>query len=90
MSEGVCSPCLLRIFERMGDLLEIGIAVPSIGQLLTQVFTGGTEICLKVTESQVERLFALIAHQGKEGRAELILTLQAMAKVLILTITIHN
>ena len=55
--------------------------MPAIGELLAEVFTGGTEICLKVTEAQVERLFLLIAHHGDEGRAELILTLQAMAKV---------
>ena len=65
----------------MSDLLEIGIAVPSIGELLTEVFTGGTEICLKVTEAQVERLFTIISNEGEQGRAELILTLQAMAKV---------
>ena len=65
----------------MDDLLEVDIAVPSIGELLTEAFTGGTEMCLKVSETQVERLFNLIAHHGEEGRPELILTLQAMAKV---------
>lgn len=65
----------------MEDLLEINIAAPSIGELLTEVFTGGTEICLKVTEEQVERLFNLISTGGEGGRAELILALQAMAKV---------
>ena len=65
----------------MEDLLDVDVAVTAVGELLSEVFTGGKEICLKVTEAQVERLFSLIAQKGEEGRAELILALQAMAKV---------
>ena len=72
----------------MEDLLDVDIAVPALGELLSEVFIGGIEICLKVSEAQVERLFSLIAQKGEEGRAELILALQAMAKVYALPIHI--
>lgn len=65
----------------MNDLLEIEVAVPYMAEVLTEVFTGGPEINLKVREDQVERLFQLIATGSEDGRAELIITLQAMAKV---------
>ena len=64
----------------MNDLLEIEVAVPYMAEVLTEVFTGGPQINLKVREDQVERLFHLVAG-GEEGQAELIITLQAMAKV---------
>ena len=74
----------------MNDLLEIDVAVPYMAEVLTEVFTGGPEISLKVREDQVERLFHLVATGGEEGRAELIITLQAMAKVCRLEITVGH
>ena len=66
----------------MNDLLEIDLAIPYIAEVLTEVFTGGPELCLKVREEQVEKLFQMVTSLGEdEGRAELILTLQAIAKV---------
>ena len=65
----------------MEVLLDVDIAVSALGELLSEVFTEGTEICLKVTEAQVERLFSLIVQKGENGRKEFILALQAMAKV---------
>ncbi len=65
----------------MSDLLEIEVAVPYMAEVLQEVFTGGPEICLKVTEDQVERVFQLVVTGGEEGRAELIGIIQAMAKV---------
>ena len=62
------------------------MAVPCMAEVLTEVFTGGPEISLKVREEQVERLFHLVATGGNEGWAELINTLQAMAKVCVLEI----
>ncbi len=69
----------------MDDLLEIEVAVPYMAEVLTEVFNGGLEICLKVREEQVERVFQLVVTGGKEGRAELIGILQAMARVCITT-----
>ena len=68
----------------MFDLLEIEVAVPYMAEVLAEVFTGGPEICLDVKEEQVERLFQMVSasgEEGVEGQAELITTLQAMAKV---------
>ena len=71
-----------RLYDRMNDLLEIDLAIPYIAEVLTEVFTGGPELCLKVREEQVEKLFQMVTSLGEdEGRAELILTLQAIAKV---------
>ena len=70
----------------MNDLLEIEVAVPYMAEVLTEVFLGGPEISLKVREDQVERLFHLGTTGSKEGWAELIITLQAMAKVCVLEI----
>ncbi len=68
----------------MTDILEIEVAVPYMAEVLTEVFSGGPEICLKVREEQVERVFQLVATGGEEGRAELIGILQAMSKVYVI------
>ena len=65
----------------MNDLLEISVAVEYMAEMLTEVFTGGPEICLKVKEEQVQRIFSIIALVEDFGSYELINTLQAMAKV---------
>ena len=65
----------------MNDLLEISVAVEYMAEMLTEVFTGGPEICLKVKEEQVQRIFSIIASVEDFGSYELINTLQAMAKV---------
>lgn len=68
----------------MDDLLKIDVAIPYIADVLTEVFTGGPELCLKVREEQVGKLFQMVASLGeKEGRSELITTLQAISKVMI-------
>ena len=73
-----------RLYDRMDDLLKIDVAIPYIADLLTEVFTGGPELCLKVREEQVEKLFQMVASLGeKKGRTELIVTLQAISKVII-------
>ena len=73
-----------RLYDRMDDLLKIDVAIPYIADLLTEVFTGGPELCLKVREEQVGKLFQMVASLGeKEGRTELIMTLQAISKVII-------
>ncbi len=74
----------------MDDLLEIEVAVPYMAEVLAEVFTGGPEICLKVREDQVERVFQLMVNSGEEGRAEHIGVLLAMAKVVTIIYTGHN
>ena len=66
----------------MGDLLEVDIGIASMAEVIAEIFTGGHELCLKVREDQVARVFSLVA-QGElpEGRPELLNALQAMAKV---------
>ena len=67
----------------MDDLLEIDVAISYIADVLTVVFTGGPELCLKVREDQVEKLFEMVTSlREMEERAQLILTLQAIAKVI--------
>ena len=70
-----------RLYDRMNDLLKISVAVEYLAEMLTEVFTGGPEICLKVKEEQVQQIFNIIA-SGEDLRSyEFINTLQAMAKV---------
>ena len=72
-----------RLYDRMDDLLEIDVAISYIADVLTVVFTGGPELCLKVREDQVEKLFEMVTSlREMEERAQLILTLQAIAKVI--------
>ena len=71
----------IRLYDRMDDLLEVELAVPHMAEMLAEVFTGGLELCLKVKEEQIERLFQLISRPDKDGIPELVFTLQAMAKV---------
>ena len=51
-----------------------------MAEVLTEVFTGGPEIALRVKEEQVERIFQLVSARGS-GQVELMETLQSMAKV---------
>ena len=57
--------------------------------VLTEVFTGGPEICLRVKEEQVERLFYFIS-EGGEGSADLLQTLQSMVKVSDVAVSVHK
>ena len=71
-----------RLYNCMDDLLEINLAVPYIAEVLTEVFTGGPELCMKVREEQVEKLFQMVVcAREEEERVKLIMTLQAIAKV---------
>ena len=69
----------------MSELLETEVAVPFMAEVLSEVFTGGPEICLKVREDQVERMFQILAQGKGDGQTEIIMTLQAIAKVSIVT-----
>ena len=52
-----------------------------MAQMLTELFVNGAELCLQVREDQVEKIFRIIARCGAEGQVELLITLQAIAKV---------
>ena len=66
----------------MEDLLEVEVGIANMADVLAEVFTGGPDLCLKVREDQVARVFSLIAQEDlPEGRPELLQALQSMAKV---------
>ena len=71
-----------RLYAFMGDLLEVDIGTAAMAEVIGEIFTGGHELCLKVREDQVARVFSLVAQEElPEGRPELLNALQAMAKV---------
>ena len=49
--------------------------------ILFQVFTGGTEICLRVKETQINHIFDLIVKSESSGRPEWLEMLRAIVKV---------
>ena len=51
-----------------------------MAMVLTEVFTGGPEIALRVKEEQVERIFHLVI-EGGPAVPDLLHTLQSMVKV---------
>jgi len=81
----------------MDDLLEVSYATSEMAELLTevstywtalsikltliQVFTGGKEICLRIRETQIDRIFKLIVKSECSGRPQLLEMLQAIVKV---------
>ena len=66
----------------MEDLLDVEVGVASMADMLTEMFTGGAQLCLKVREDQVARVFSIIAQEElPEGIPELLQVLQAMATV---------
>ena len=73
---------IFRLYAFMGDLLEVDIGIAAMAEVIAETFTGGHELCLKVREDQVARVFSLVAQEElPEGRPELLHALQAMAKV---------
>ena len=56
------------------------VVVPYVAVVLTEVFTGGPEIALRVKEEQVERIFHLVS-EGGGASPDLLHTLQSMVKV---------
>lgn len=69
----------------MDELLQIEVAVSHMAELLTEVFTGGPELCLKVKEEQIEQVFEKITKTTRtnpECVPELTTILQAIAKVI--------
>ncbi|XP_019861438.1 PREDICTED: uncharacterized protein LOC100634093 isoform X2 [Amphimedon queenslandica] len=74
-----------RIFNRLDDLLEMKIPVTtlsSLADLITEVFTGGPELILKVTEYHVDRIFdIIITCDEPTAQAQFMVTLEAIVKI---------
>lgn len=69
-----------RLYDFMGDLLDVKVGIASMAAVLAEIFTGGSEVCLKLREDQVARVFSLVVEEN-EGRLALLSALQTMAKV---------
>ena len=65
----------------MEDLLDVDIGIASMAGVIAEIFTGKPELCLKLKERHVARIFSLVAQPELSGRSELLYALQAMAKV---------
>ena len=66
----------------MNDLLEVDIGIASMADIIAEIFTGAPELCLKVREDQIAKIFTLIAQKElPQGRPELLYALQVMVKV---------
>ena len=66
----------------MDDLLNVVIGVASMAEVVAEIFTGRPELCLKVREDMIAKVFTLITQKELlQGRPELLYALQAMAKV---------
>ncbi|XP_019849736.1 PREDICTED: inositol 1,4,5-trisphosphate receptor type 1-like isoform X1 [Amphimedon queenslandica] len=82
-----------RLFNRIEDLLSVKIpeALADLADLLTEMFTGGAELALRVMESHVDRIFEIIVDcQNGTVQAHFMITLEAMAKIEELDINIKS
>ncbi|XP_019851941.1 PREDICTED: inositol 1,4,5-trisphosphate receptor type 3-like [Amphimedon queenslandica] len=74
-----------RLFNRIDDLLDITVPVPvlsDLADLITEVFTGGPELILKVTEDHIEKIFGIMKDsENCNVQAQFMVTLEAMAKI---------
>ena len=70
-----------RLFDFMEDLLGVDIGIAIMAEVIAEIFTGKPELCLKLKEHHVARIFLLVAQPELPGRPELLHALQAMAKV---------
>lgn len=70
-----------RLFDFMDDLLAVDIGIASMAGVIAEIFTGEPELCFKLKEGHVARIFMLVAESELPGRPELLYALQAMAKV---------
>ena len=74
--------CMYRLYDSMEDLLEVDIEIAAMAEVIAEIFTGQYELCLKVREDQLARIFSLVAQRDLlEGRPELLNALKAMVKV---------
>ena len=66
----------------MDELLDVNIGVGSMAALVAEIFIGRPELCLKVREDQIAKIFTRISQkEQQDGRPQLLYVLQVMAKV---------
>ena len=66
----------------MDELLDVNIGVGSMAALVAEIFIGRPELCLKVREDQIAKIFTRISQkEQQDGRPQLLYILQVMAKV---------
>ena len=66
----------------MDDLLDINIGITGMAEVLAEIFIGRPELCLKVREDQIAKVFTLIVKKDQQdSRPALLFALQSMAKV---------
>ena len=66
----------------MDDLLDVDIGIASMAEVVAEIFIGRPELCIKVREDQIAKIFSRITqNELQEGRPELLYVLQIMAKV---------
>jgi inositol 1,4,5-triphosphate receptor type 1 len=74
-----------RLFNRFDDLFEIKfptLSLAALADLMTEVFTGGPELILRVTESHIETIFEMIVHSNDTSiQAHFMMALEAIAKI---------
>ena len=66
----------------MDNLLDVDIGIASMAAVVAEIFIGRPELCIKVREDQIAKIFSRITqNELHEGRPELLYVLQIMAKV---------
>ena len=71
-----------RLYDVMDELLDVNIGIASMAALVAEIFIGRPELCLKVREDQIAKVFTRIAQKElHDGHPELLYILQTMAKV---------
>jgi inositol 1,4,5-triphosphate receptor type 1 len=74
----------IRLFNRIDLLLSFKvptIALANLADLLTEIFTGGYEIVLKVKESHINRIFEIVINcPNLHVQAQFMMTLEAITR----------
>ncbi|XP_019849951.1 PREDICTED: inositol 1,4,5-trisphosphate receptor-like [Amphimedon queenslandica] len=74
-----------RIFSRLDDLLQMKLpntTLPFLADLITEVFTGGPELIMKVKDDQIEKIFEIIISCNYPmAQAQFLVTLEAIVKI---------
>uniref|UniRef100_A0A1X7VAJ0 Uncharacterized protein n=1 Tax=Amphimedon queenslandica TaxID=400682 RepID=A0A1X7VAJ0_AMPQE len=74
-----------RIFNRLDDLLQMKLpnaTLSFLADLITEVFTGGPELIMKVQEDQIEKIFEIIISCNYPiAQAQFVVALEAIVKI---------
>ena len=90
---GIYLEIVCRLYDVIDDLLDINIGIAGMAEVVAEIFIGRPELCLKVREDQIAKVFTLIAKRDQEdSRPALLFALQSMAKVErpLISLTKHN